>query len=356
MRRTWAAAAAVLSIAAMGGVVVVSGAEPATPAAQEPAVSTAVVERGSLSRVVSRYGILAYRARPDGSPYAVINRARGTYTELPGAGEEVRCGGVLYRVDDRPVVLLCGSTPAYRSLSKGDRGPDGAELNANLVRLGYARRAQLRPFSRRFGAATASALRRLQARLGERRTGSLRLGRAVFLPAPVRIAKVAGELGASARPGALVAQATSGRLEVQLALDPSQQGDVRKGDRAQITLPGSTPVSGRVDGVGRVAQVSAGDATIPAQVRLDRPEQARGLDQAPVQVSITTGAVEDTLSVPVTAIVARSGGALAVEVVRAGGRRDLVTVKLGLFDTAGGRVQVVQGALRAGDRVVVPPS
>jgi hypothetical protein len=40
--------------------------------------------------------------------------------------------------------------------------------------------------------------------------------------------------------------------------------------------------------------------------------------------------------------------------VRADGRRELVAVKLGLFDTAGGRVQVVQGDLRRGDRVVVP--
>jgi hypothetical protein len=39
--------------------------------------------------------------------------------------------------------------------------------------------------------------------------------------------------------------------------------------------------------------------------------------------------------------------------VRAGERRELVAVKLGLFDTGGGRVQV-EGDLRAGDSVVVP--
>ena len=50
--------------------------------------------------------------------------------------------------------------------------------------------------------------------------------------------------------------------------------------------------------------------------------------------------MESALSVPVTALVGKSGGGFAVEVVRAGGRRELVAVKLGLFDTAGGRVQV----------------
>ena len=48
-------------------------------------------------------------------------------------------------------------------------------------------------------------------------------------------------------------------------------------------------------------------------------------------------------------------GGFAVEVIRAGDRRELVAVKLGLFDSAGGRVQV-GGDLRVGDRVVVPSS
>ena len=68
----------------------------------------------------------------------MIYRPAGTYTELPAGGDEVGCGDVLYRVNDHPVLLLCGSTPAYRSLAKGDSGPDVAELNANLVDLGYA--------------------------------------------------------------------------------------------------------------------------------------------------------------------------------------------------------------------------
>jgi len=39
--------------------------------------------------------------------------------------------------------------------------------------------------------------------------------------------------------------------------------------------------------------------------------------------------------------------------VRASGKRELVAVQLGMFDTGGGRVQV-DGAVRAGDSVVVP--
>src|SRR5207253_2166065 len=82
MRKTWVLAAAVvlLAAAAIGGVVATSGGGHATPAAQASAVNTATVDRGTLSDMVSQYGILTYRARSDGSPYAVINRAGGTYT------------------------------------------------------------------------------------------------------------------------------------------------------------------------------------------------------------------------------------------------------------------------------------
>jgi hypothetical protein len=127
----------------------------------------------------------------------------------------------------------------------------------------------------------------------------------------------------------------------------------------RITLPGNQSVNGKVDRLGRVAQVPTGQndnavgATIPAYVHLDDPGKARGLDRAPVQVEITTHGVAGVLSVPVTAIVGKAGGGFAVELVRTGGRRELVAVKPGLFDTGGGRVEV-EGDLREGDRVVVP--
>ena len=95
---------------------------------------------------------------------------------------------------------------------------------------------------------------------------------------------------------------------MQVDFDPSQQGRVKPGDRAQITLPGNTTVTGRVAGFGRIAQAPAGrngraaDATIPTYISLDDPSTARGLDRAPVGVQIITAGVDDALSVPVTAL------------------------------------------------------
>lgn len=349
-RRRWTltgAAGLAVAVAVGLGVVVLAGGEPAGSAAQA-SVSTAAVQRGKLSAAVSQDGTLTYRARPDGSPFTAVNHTRGTYTALPVAGDEVRCGGVLYRVDDRPVLLLCGTVPAYRTLREGAAGRDVRQLNRNLRLRGGT-----------FTARTERALAALQRRRGARVTGTLAVGAAVFLPEAVRVAKVTGPLGGAARPGAPVLTATSDRLQVRVSLAPSDQGQVRRGDRARITLPGNATATGRVEGFGRVAQAPAGpgggaaDATVPTLVGLDDPGKARGLGEAPVGVVITTAGVASALSVPVTALVGRAGGGFGVEVVRAGGRRDLVAVRVGLFDTAGGRVQVA-GALRAGDRVVVP--
>ncbi len=348
-RKAWLpAGAAVLVAGAVIGVVALSGARHTTADAQAAPANTAQAERGRLSAVVSQAGTLTYRARPDGSPFAAINHAGGTYTALPESGDEVGCRGVLYRVDDEPVLLLCGTVPAYRALHEGDAGRDVRQLNRNLHVRGAV-----------FTAKTEKALEALQRRNGAHVDGSLALGDAVFLPKAVRIAKVIGQLGGSARPGAEALNATSGTLHVRVNLDPSQQGQVKRGDRAQITLPGSKTVTGKVAAFGRTAQAPAGrdngaaDATLPAYISLDDPGKARGLDKAPVQVDIATTGVDDALNVPVTALVGKSGGGFGVEVVRDGGQRALVAVRPGLFDTTNGRVQV-EGDLRAGDRVAVP--
>jgi peptidoglycan hydrolase-like protein with peptidoglycan-binding domain len=178
----------------------------ATPTPQGSPANTAQVQRGKLSAMVSLGGTLTYRARSDGSPYSVINRARGVYTKLPASGDRVDCGGVVYRVDDRPVLLLCGTVAAYRALHVGDAGQDVRQLNRNLHQLGYAddARVHIDPGDNDFTSKTKQALKVLQRRKGVRATGTLATGDAVFLSESVRISEVTGDLGGFARPGAPV--------------------------------------------------------------------------------------------------------------------------------------------------------
>ena len=150
-------AAVAVAVAVIGAVVVLSGDEQATATAQAASANTATVQAGKLSAAVSQDGTLTYRARPDGSPFSAINQARGTYTELPEVGDEVDCGGVLYRVDDRPVLLLYGTVPAYRALHVGDAGRDVRQLNRSL---------SVRGAGAAFTTKTQKALRALQRRTG----------------------------------------------------------------------------------------------------------------------------------------------------------------------------------------------
>jgi hypothetical protein len=333
--------------------------------------------------MVSLDGTLTYRTGADGLPYSVIDRAQGTYTRLPQIGQVISQGQVLYRVDDSAVVLLYGSTPAYRSMSAGATGVDVAELNADLVALGYATPNQLTPTSSYFGSATTAAVEKLQAAVGVTQNGTVSLGQAVFEPTAVRVTTLSAQLGGGTQIGQTVMQGSSTSRQVQVALDASQQTDVAVGDKVTITLPNNQTTPGVVSSVGTVASCppgsgsgssgaspgaaapgtdscssgSSGSSTTPTitvDVTPSDPIATGTWDQAPVQVTITTASVPRALVVPVTALLARSGGGYAVEVVDPGLTHRLVPVALELFDDADGLVQVSGPELAAGQKVVVP--
>jgi hypothetical protein len=296
--------------------------------------------------------------------YSVVNQALGTVTSLPPVGRVVSQGQVLYQVSGQPVVLLYGSTPAYRSLAEGTwasdvTGPDVEELNADLVALGYATSAELSPASDEFDYWTTVGVERLQAALGVTQNGTLALGQAVFLPTAARLTSVSALLGATAQAGQPVMSATSTARQISIPLDAEQQSEVAVGDHVAITLPNNQITPGVITSVGTVATTpsassSSSSPIITVLVKPTDPAATGSWDQAPVGVSITTGAVRNVLVVPVDALLALSGGGYAVEVVGGDGIHQLVPVSLGIFDDADGLVQVSGPGLSAGRRVVVP--
>ena len=266
--------------------------------------SLATVSQQALSSETQVDATLGYAGT-----FSVVNQAQGTVTALPSVGQVVSQGQVLYQVSGSPVILLYGSTPAYRSLSEGASasdvtGPDVAELNADLVALGYVTSAELSPTSDEFGYWTKVGVEALQAALGETQNGTLALGQAVFVPSIARITTVAATLGAPAAPGQPVLTATSTTREVTIALDAAQQSEVKVGDKVTITLPDNQTTPGKVSSVGTVATAPASGATntsptISVAVIPTDPSATGSLDQAPVQVSIITASVPSALVVPV---------------------------------------------------------
>jgi hypothetical protein len=185
---------AALALLAAGGVVaalILVNKPPSkpSPAGDAPSSSTATVERRDLVATDTEAGTLSYAV-----PQTVYNRLNGTITWLPRVGETIRPGDVLFRVDGRPVILMDGTTPAFRVLAPGvSPGEDVLQLNRELVALGFDSIAIA--LDDEWQAATTAGVERLQRSLGETQTGTLAFGQIVFLPGTQLVATVDATLG-----------------------------------------------------------------------------------------------------------------------------------------------------------------
>ncbi|HWD55506.1 MAG TPA: hypothetical protein VG346_10305 [Acidimicrobiales bacterium] len=324
--------------------------------------SVSTVGLGDISSQTQVSGTLGY----SGS-YEVVNQAQGTVTSLPAIGQVVSEGQVLYEVSESPVVLLYGTTPAYRALSEGatDSATSGADvenLNYDLVALGYLSSADIASEPSDFTGYTKAGVEALQSSLGLTQSGTLALGQIVFLPTAARITGVGQNTvaGGPAQPGSQILTATTTDRVVTIDLDADQQGDVAVGDKVTVTLPNSQTTSGTVTSVGTVATTPSGDAggnstpTITVLVTPDDPKVTGSLDQASVEVSITNGSAKNAFIVPIDALVSLADGGYALEVIGPKGVHTLEPVSTGLFDDANEQVQVTGSGVAAGQRIVIP--
>lgn len=330
------------------------GSKPAQPDADDTVTSTglATVKRQTLEEHTQVDGRLGY----EGS-FQVVNQNRGILTSLPAVGQVIKSGQAMYRVDNKPVILLRGKAlPAYRNLSEGLSGPDVKQLNAALVALGYAGDYGPKATSDYFGESTKYAVERLQDALSVTEDGRISLGEVVFLPTDqLRVTKVNGTYGAGAPSGQTLLEATSVRRIVNVAMDATLADTVKVGDKATVTLP-SGDVPAVVSSIGRVATTTDTGTTIPVNVRLKDEKSAAGLDAASVEVVVTSGSKKNVLAAPVTALLAKSGGGYDVEVVDAEGTHHLQPVQIGMIDGEAGLVEVSGTGLAEGQQVVVPAS
>jgi peptidoglycan hydrolase-like protein with peptidoglycan-binding domain len=313
-------------------------------------LATATVARQDLNGQTKVSGTLGYA-----DSATVQSPLQGRITWLPTVGQVIGRGGTLLSVDNRPVQLFYGTKPAWRDLSAGiDDGPDVKQLEQNLVALGYDPGHQI-TVDRHFTWATEAALKRWQKARGLDQTGVFTTAMpAVFLPWATRVERLSAEVGGQAAPGGPVLEVTSAKHQVTVDLDVSQQGYVKAGDRVEIVLPGGRRAGGRISEVSRVAETQGSGqdqtTTIPVTVALDDPRAGGRLDQAPVDVYVTTQTRRGVLAVPVSTLLALKEGGYAVETVNAAGQHHLVAVRLGVFSN--GMVEVAGSGLRAGMKVV----
>jgi hypothetical protein len=300
----------------------------ASPSGDGSAVATAAVVRTTLTNTVQVGGSIGY----DGS-YAVaaLRGGGGVYTWLPEPGEVIRQDQPVYSVGNQQVPLLYGSVPAYREFDVGmSDGADVGQLTRDLIALGYG---------------------------------------------PIRVTSVTSSVGSPSQGGTVVT-ATSTTPNVVIDLDVSEDYLVKPGDAVTVVLPdGTSTVGGHIETVGTVATCPGGGGigtasgsggespcssngsdntpTVTVTIGLDSTPSEATLDQAPVNVNITTQRVGNVLAVPVSALLALAGGGYGVDVVT-GKTSHLTGVTTGLYsDTL---VQVSGSGITAGTLVEVPSS
>ncbi|WP_067458967.1 peptidoglycan-binding protein [Actinomadura macra] len=305
-------------------------------------LGTAVVSRGDLVDTEKVDGKLTYDGARD-----VWTGASGVVTWAPERGATVRRGGTLLRVAGRPVTLMYGGSPMYRTLREGDSGADVRQLETNLVALGYGDLT----VDGEFTGVTEAAVKEWQDDRGLEETGVVDSGQVVFQEGAARVREVKAPEGRQVVKGQPVLEVAGTRRVVHVDLDADKQDLAREGAKVAVELPGGKVVRGTISEVSSVAESSGTGqdkkSTVGVDIALGNGGTGR-LDEAPVTVELESERRVGVLSVPVEALLALREGGFAVEVVD-GGRR-LVPVKVGAF--GGGRVEV--GGVREGMKVGVP--
>lgn len=287
-----------------------------------------------------------------GSAVGATSSSTGVLTSLPAVGSTVTRNSGLAEINGlAAAVLFYGERPMWRTLGVGSAdGPDVAQLETNLVALGYIGITVDNTFS----SATAAAVKKWQGSLGLAQTGSVLRDDVVFLPTEVRIAGRSAQLGDAASGPILTVTRTSRVVTVDLA--QTDAGIAAPGTKVSIIPVTGPAVVGAVLAAETQTSASGGGVggggtatTTSVHVTIVVPEGA-ALPDGSVTAEFTTTQVTGVLAVPVKALLALSEGGYGVEKVT-GSTKKLVAVEPGQF--AGGFVEVRSGVAE-GDRVIVP--
>ena len=284
-------------------------------------------------------------------------------------------GTLIADVSGRPVFVLQGNFPMYRSLTEGMTGPDVAEFQAGLIKAGYG----VSDATGKFGESTAAALRDLYAAYGYTMTSSssestspspstspsaptspsqaLSVGQVPTIPIgeiafvrslPATVVTVNTPVGSIQAGGAIVTL-SSGHLDFHAALPAVSAGQVRLGMRAVVTVQGSQrSFAAKVDSVP-----AAGSNSTNVTLRSAGPVP-RDLAGQTAQVVVTTSATPGrVLAVALAALQSEPDGSPAVGVMS---HSSVVLVPVKVGETGDGYVEITgeTRVIRPGTLLVIP--
>lgn len=363
------AVAAAAGLAASGSL---GGKEDDKPEASKGPSATAKVQRTSLTDTQTVDGGLSYgdaatvlAQSSGGGSKPGAGGGSGIVTWVPKAGDTIKRGGDVYRVNQQKTPLLYGNIPFYRTMKSGDSGSDVKILEQNLKALGYDGFVA----DSTYYDDTAAAVKEWQDDLNREETGTVKPGDAVVAPGARKVSAVKAELGAA--PSGEVLTWTGTERVISVDLDAQYEDLVKNGTKAQVELPDGTSVEATVTEVGspsNAADEGSGDSgsgdsgsddsdkasTLPVELKVKDQKGLGSYQAASVDVILKSESRKNVLAVPVSALVAKDGGGYALEVVKSSAPNGVehVPVKLGMF--ADSMVEVSGVGISEGTVVGVP--
>ncbi|WP_327155647.1 peptidoglycan-binding domain-containing protein [Streptomyces tubercidicus] len=348
-----ALAAAVTATAATAGVMLLTGpGKDASAGKPKGPPTTTEITRTDLVQSKTVEGRLDYAQRR-----VVKSPVEGTVTKAAESGRTVSLGQRLYERDARPVTLLYGSTPMFRTMKAGARGPDVLQLERNLRDLGFGAGLYV---DVRYDEATKAAVKQWQKSLDVTANGEVGQGDVVFQRGPVRVVSADAALADSIGPDSKVLTVASTKPVVRAELEAADGALAAKGTKVEIATPGGDNRRGKVSGVvapeesesgegGAAASGGSSGDGIGVEITLDDGTKIQEKDrQGTLQVKFVSESRKDVLTVPVEAIVALREGGYGLELVQ-GSKTRMVAVETGL--TADGRIEVSGAGLAEGMKV-----
>ncbi|MGC2977618.1 peptidoglycan-binding protein [Brevibacterium sp. FAM 25378] len=317
-----------------------------TPDPKPPATDRVI--RDDLVQNSSIDGQLAFQGAKE-----IKAQKSGVLTWVPKTGKVLEFGDKMYGLDGAGVYMLEGEIPAWRDFRKKmSDGPDVRQLEESLSRLGFF------PYriDNHFDDYTERAIKNWQESIGQTTTGVITLGQVQFVDGKLRADEQIAGLGDQIGPGSPVLKTTDNTQAVKTDISEDQQSAIKVDAVVSIDLPDGESIKGTIAKVGAPAEKpdsnGAKKTIYPVTIALKDRDFVADTPSAKVTVNIQTILRSKVLQVPVESLMAQPGGGFVVQVLRSGGTTDEVSLQLGTF--LDGQVEIKKGALKEGDKIVVP--
>ncbi|RZU30673.1 hypothetical protein [Blastococcus saxobsidens] len=289
--------AAVAAVALVAGLLVgrfVVAPDPAGAETPAPGLVTVPVAFGPLSNDVTIRGQVAYADSVEVTiDTSAISGPAVVTGQVPEVGSELGPLGVALEIAGRPVIVLPGELPAYRTLRVGVSGPDVVQFKEAVRAVGLDAGD---PADDRFDGAAASAVTALYAQAGYPAPGGQEGAEEGVLAAQGAVRSA--EQGVAAAQAELAgARRGPSAVEVREA-DNGVAGAKRELDAALATTPDDPVVIGNLRDALALAQLRRQELDVPPDTTAQRASLSAAqqqLDQARAALTESQQAVLPTL-------------------------------------------------------------